>query len=205
MNRRVAVTFTHNHSTYTDLWTSYYSRFFDSLRFIDIDGPIRNDWGATTRNLNEEQEGLFKGYNLILFADVDEFVVPDPEKYKDLGEYLDKVEEDVVRCVGYNVIQMDEPELDLTQPIMKQRSYWSHDPMYNKYVILTKPQVFLNNHNIQNSKEQDSDLFMLHLRDADIKSAVERCEALGRTFDMNEFEKRKATAQPIPNKWKEVL
>jgi len=202
--KRVAVTFVIDHSTYSDFWREYYGRFFDEVRMLNVNESLKHDWGATTHNLNAVQEDLFKEYDLILFADVDEILVPDPEKFADLGEYLDsKWECGSVRCKGYHIIEKptDLP-LDINKPITEQRQVWLHDPMYDKTVIITKPTVYLNNHHTQGEPEPSEDLVMFHLRDADIQSAKDRVSSLGRTFDTGELEYRRSRAIEIPQKWR---
>lgn len=201
--KRVIITFEHDSSTYSGLWREYYSKFFDEVKVVDINDVIREDWAATYSIMNLLQEEYFMKYDMIVYADIDEFLIPDPDKYKDLGDYLDQVREDVVRCTGYNVIQSEqEDELDFSKPILKQRKYWGHDEFYDKYVVLTRPQVYISNHSIDNPRVPVSDLVMVHLRDADIKTAKQRSESLGREYDMNSLKRRREDLTLIPDKYK---
>jgi len=204
MNKSIAVTFTIDNSTYTDLWTKYYEQFVDELKIINVNESLKHDWGATSKNLNEVQAELFKDFGLIVFVDMDEILVPDPEKYTNLRDYLDKVD-GTKRCTGYHVMEMPgEGVLDMSRQITSQRTKWLHDPMYDKTVIITKPTVYLNNHHSEGEPQPDSDLVMFHLRDADIASARGRAESLGRTFDMNELEYRRSRVVDIPEKWRVI-
>lgn len=194
----IAVTFEHDYSDYSKLWRDYYSRFMD-IKVVKIGDMLRSDWGATTKLLNSTQEELFKDHDLILYADVDEILIPNPDKYKDLGEYL-KTVKGVVRCTGYNVMEMEsDAQLDTAKPILSQRKYWSRDDLYDKFVIITTPQVYLNNHHIQNEVPSDSDLIMFHLRDSDIKGAKDRNKKLGVNYDQQALEERRRRAVLIPN------
>lgn len=203
--RMIAVTFEHNHSTYSKLWEEYYGEFMDT-KIIPTGDILKDDWNATTKILNEVQEGLFENYSLILFADVDEFIIPDPNEYKDLGDYLNQVEASVVRATGYNVMEMPEDKpLDFTKPIIGQRTLWSPDVLYNKYVIITKPQKYLNNHQIEFEKDPDPDLILFHLRDADLTSCRQRLAKLGRTLDEGDLANRRQIAQPIPERFMRMI
>lgn len=203
--KRIVVTFEHDHSTYSDLWHNYYSQYFDTLKVVKIGDLLRDDWGGTTKLLNSMQSELFSDYDLIMFVDVDEIVIPDPDKYKDLGEYLDQVDCDVVRCTGYNVIEMPEDKtLDITKPILTQRKYWQHDPMYDKYVIITKPQNYISNHTIKKGCTPDKDLVMFHLRDTDLKTTRERNAKIGHEFNEKDLATRRSQATLIPDKWKTI-
>lgn len=196
----IAITFEHDFSDYSKLWRDYYSRFMD-IKVIKIGDMLRSDWGATTKLLNSSQE-CFKDHDLILYADVDEILIPDPDKYKDLGEYLESIKNPVVRCTGYNVMEMkgDEP-LNMTKPILSQRKYWERDDIYDKFVIITEPQVYLNNHHIQNEVARDPDLVMFHLRDSDITGARARNNKLGVNYDYQAMLERRQRATLIPNKY----
>jgi len=200
---RIAVTFTIENSTYTDLWKKYYGKFFDKLELVDTGELLKHDWGATTKLLNDMQEELLRDYDLILFADVDEIIVPDPDVYKDLGEYLDRMSQPSARCTGYNVVEMDgDADLDLSKPILSQRSMWSRDEMYDKTIAITKPTVYLNNHHTAGEVAPDPNLVMLHLRDADIKRAKERLKTLGRELNVGDLTYRRSIAKLIPEKWR---
>lgn len=198
---RIIVTFTHNKSTYSDFWDNYYRPFFDEVRYIDADSALRNDWGATYHIMNSIQEELFKTYDKVVFTDIDEILVADPDKYKDFGAFLDKAGN--TRATGYNIID-NGTKLDLSKPILKQRENWSYDPLYNKYVILTSPQVYASNHSLVKGFEPNPDLVLMHLRDADVSSAKERLEALGRTFNTRDFEQRRFISKLIPDKWRVI-
>ena len=200
--KQIAVTFEHNHSDLSEVWKNYYSQFMDT-KIVKIGDMLRNDWGATYPLLNSLQPELSKEYDLILFADVDEIIVP--KDFPNLGEYLKQVDKDVVRCTGYNVIQMeDEQPIDLTQPILKQRKFWSRDAMYDKFVIITKPQTYTSNHHIINPVPC-SDLVMLHLRDIDIAMAKERNTKIGANFDMDNVNYRRSIAELIPKKYNGIM
>jgi hypothetical protein len=197
--KAIAVTFEHNHSDLSDIWENYYSQFMDTEK-IPIGDILRNNWAATVGLLNSTQPRLFANYDLILYADVDEIVIPNPDKYKDLGEYLEQVDQPVVRCLGYNVIQLEgEEPIDLTKPILSQRKNWSRDKMYDKFVIITKPQHYTSNHHIENPVPVDPDLFMLHLRDIDIDMAKARNTKVGANFDTENVKYRRSIAEPIPD------
>lgn len=199
----IAVTFTHNNSTYLSKWKDYYGQFMD-LEIINVDEHIRHDWGATVKNLNNTQH-LLDEHKIILYADVDEFIIPNPLKYKDLGEYLEGVEENK-RATGFNIIEREgDLKLDLSKPVLSQRKYWQRDPIYDKTVIITKPTRFYNNHHSENEPRPDSDLVLMHLRDADIQSAIDRLKSLGRTFNSQDLEERIRQSNLIPKPWNEIL
>jgi hypothetical protein len=193
--KKVAVTFEHNHSDLSYIWENYYSQFMDTEK-VQIGDMLRNNWAATYPLLNSLQPALFKKYDLILFADIDEIITPVD---KTLDEYLEEVDQGVVRAIGYNVIQLEgEPPIDLTKPILQQRKHWSRDKMYDKFVIITSPQHYTSNHHIINPVPADPNLILLHLRDIDIDMAKKRNAKIGARFDDSNVEYRRSIAEPIP-------
>lgn len=203
--KMIAVTFEHDYSDFTDLWKKYYSQFMET-KIVKIGDILRHDWGGTTKLLNDLQAELFRDYDIILYADVDEIIVPDPDEYCDLGHYLEFVKGGVVRATGYNVIEMpNDLPLDLTKPILEQRTNWAPDTNYNKTVIITEPTHYLNNHHIANDVAPDPQLILLHLRDADPQGCRERAEKIGSSFNENDFEYRRSIATPIPEKYRGII
>ncbi|KAK3234508.1 hypothetical protein CYMTET_55059 [Cymbomonas tetramitiformis] len=87
------------------------------------------------------------GYANVIFAEDDEFLVPDPDKYpKGLAQYISEfsaqVERDAGvrpwrRAHGFNVKQSgDESVIDRSQPILRQRNFWRvSDPYYCKTML----------------------------------------------------------------------
>ena len=204
--KKILVSFTHDKSTYHEVWNKYYSQFFDDIRIHNIGDRLRADWGANAGIMNQLQPDLFKECDLLMYVDMDEIVIPDPRKYENLGTYISTVTEPVIRCKGFNVIQMPEDDqLDLSKPILKQRQFYSRDELYDKHVIMTEKQQFLNPHHIVNKIEPDKDLIMFHLRDADLKTMKIRCEAMGRRFNSDEFLERRRKVREIPNRYLNLI
>jgi hypothetical protein len=184
------------------MWTNYYNQFADT-QIVDTGDALAQNWGATVKWLNAMQQDLFKSYDTIIFADMDEILVPDPDKYKDLGEYIKNVDKSVIRATGYNIIELPNQEpIDFTKPIIKQRDHWQRDTLYDKYVILKEPQHYTSNHTINNSQAPEEDLVLYHLRDADPTSARERLKAIGRNLNEQDLEYRQSQAVKIPKKWR---
>ena len=110
--RRAAVTLRKSEKPiFLPLWESCYRPYFDKL--IVLDGRVQTTdtdyWAVENfrRDLvNGQLNELHAKYRLIVFTDIDEILVPDPEMYRDLGDYLDRVKHPVVKVTGYHVIEM---------------------------------------------------------------------------------------------------
>lgn len=119
-------------------------------------------------------EGLLEVYDFVIFADVDEFLVPDPAKYSDLREYLaDRRDREVLAPVTLNVVHhVDvEPPIDQDRPILDQRSFAKFVPVMCKPSIKRVPARWSGaSHAIAAPFEIDPALFMLHMKFYDIEA-----------------------------------
>lgn len=122
--------------------------------------------------------GLLHVYDYVVFADADEFLVPDPTLYADLPAFLGAHREDaIIAGLGLNVVHAvnDEDPLDLSRPILEQRSYASFAPLMCKPAAKRVPAPWSSaSHGIRAPYRVDPGLFMLHLKfaDADRLAAV---------------------------------
>lgn len=74
----------------------------------------------------------------MLFTEIDEFVVPRPDRNKDLSQYIEDMQSPYVRCNGWQVVHHPgEPEIDLNLPIMQQRRY-GYKKLYSSKTLLSK-------------------------------------------------------------------
>lgn len=202
MSRAILTSF-YPSSFFIPLWKRYYAPFFNHIRMLELT-PGDFNYQRITDAMNNELPGLLANHDLVMIADIDEIIVPDPEKWRNLGEYLDRVQGQVISCVGYNVIQMPwEPVFDLDIHITAQRSYWQRETIYDKPVITRQAVKFAaGNHTCNAPTVQDPDLVMFHLRDADIRRSFERRMALDNQRSRDDFLQRMKAAEKIPDKWR---
>jgi len=204
MTRAILTAF-YPESFFVPLWQDYYALFFDYACMLTIE-PARFNFAAVTAAMNAKLPELLKYYDLVMVADIDEILVPDPERWRDLGEYLDHSQDEVIRCVGYNVIQMPwQPAFDLEQRITDQRDSWQRDTLYDKPVITRKAIRYTDgNHLCDTASLQDPDLVMFHLRDADIVRTFERRQCLDNGKSKAGLLQRMCQAEPIPTRWRVI-
>lgn len=191
-------------SFFHPLWQQYYAPFFEHVETIPV--PVLHDFGETTARQNRLLADLIQRHDVIMVVDIDEIVVPNPRHYANLGEYLDRLKHDITGCVGYNVIQMPwEPEYNLSKGITQQREYWQRCIQYDKPVITRKLISFSpGGHRCNGDAEQDADLIMFHLRDADIRRSFERRNLIDNMTSRQELMERISQAELIPAEWKVI-
>jgi len=122
-----AFTMVHNEAQLLPVWLSYYQRYFDSLYVLDdrsTDDTIKKckkkykfevvplsqhdfsylEWRVMT--VREQQSKLLSEYDWVLFSDTDEIVIPDPQKFKGLRDYISQLKKDFVSCTGRVVVHL---------------------------------------------------------------------------------------------------
>jgi len=252
--RRAAFTIVHNEPLWLPLWLKHYRRFFAAEDIYVLDHDSTDD---STRDLAGEcivvpvhreaafdhrwlrsvvqdfQAFLLRSHEVVLFAEVDEFIVADPQRYAGLDAYIDQLEGSAVRCSGFNVVQQTgEPALRFDSPLLAQRGYWHPSPYYSKRLISRIPLRWtVGFHEEFNAPEKapDPELLLLHLQRADYDTCLRRHRAsvardwsrydvekgLGsqnRISDPHEFEEwfragpeDDGSREPIPDHIKELL
>ena len=218
---------------YFDLWLRYYKKFFKDIfvlrMFIDPDPCIEEaklkhkfieilDYKSIGMNYERESEAmsefqnkLIKDYDCVVYAQGDEFLVANPDKYKNLGEFLDQNKNYKYHCSGWNVCHLkeEEPPLNLSKTILKQRKYWIYEFGYNKPAITRVPiRYHWGMHKLWDMgdgelhKYKDSDVRLVHLKQADYHIFIKR---LKENNNMDWFSKRMEEKELIPDKWKETF
>lgn len=115
--------------------------------------------------------GLLESYDVVVFTDVDEFLVPDPARHDDLVSYLAaRPDDEVLAPVALNVLHhtgVDEPLRD-DRPVLGQRTLAKLSPVMCKPSIKRKPRRWCaNTHGIRGPYRVDPELAMFHLKFAD--------------------------------------
>jgi hypothetical protein len=137
--------------------------------------PWKQSWGISRVGLgNRIAEGFLTFYDVVIFTDVDEFLVPDPAKYSGLVDYLAaNPEPDVVAPLGVNVLHNPavESELNDTEPILRQRTFVKFAPGMCKPLIkrasVNWSTAF---HGVTVPFSIDPDLLLIHLKYYDLPS-----------------------------------
>ena len=187
------------------VWEKYYLPHFDHAEVIPLDSrkyvPGMATWKHITTLINASLVKMLKDYDLVCVADIDEILVPDPDKYQDFGDYMDRFTGKHTRAIGYNIVQdyEDEP-IDLSKRITDQRTMWSRDRLYDKPVLTRESFLYkIGQHNCTKLVQRDEDLILFHLRDADRQAAWDR-----KRTNVKGYEERYSMACEIPEKWRVI-
>lgn len=188
VNTRAVITITRNENVFLPIWLRYYSQFFNAediyvLDHQSVDGstdcggfnkipvsqPVFGDeWQRDL--VQHHQHELVDQYDVVLYTDVDEIIAPDP-RYCNLGQYIDRFDQDFVTCKGYEIIHLKEHEqpFDSTKPVLTQRSTWYHNPMYSKTLLARVPMLWHPGFHARIDGEENSDpnLYLIHLHRMD--------------------------------------
>lgn len=232
-----------NENILLPLWLKYYSKYFKNIHVLNhnsTDGSVEKahrDFDFTEHKIVNDavynsnqmrkmgingQRMLFDdyGYDVVVFAECDEFILVDPEKYSGLSEFILQMEEDYVYCTGREVLQLDkEAAIDWDRPILAQRSIWWPHPSYHKPVISKVPSDWVIGFHYLRSEQGRAeksplelgeyiksiacpDVYMVHLQKVDWELFSSRGRFKG---DKSQFQIGINEKEEIPEKWKGLL
>ncbi len=118
---------------------------------------------------------LLNTYDVVLRTDVDEFLVPDPLKYSDLADFVEKNTLPYVTAEGIDVLELhDDPVLDSEKPILiHQRRYGMRSTALNKTLLTTRSLKWANGFHGCNVFPRFAGLYNFHMKRVDIKGAID--------------------------------
>lgn len=132
---------------------------------------------AKMRLSNGLASTLLAVYDVVVFVDVDEFIIPDPRHYSGLRDYLTHgPSADVIAPIGLNLVHSPRsaPALDPDLPLLQQRRHVRFAPYMCKPAIKRKPFAWgRGQHGIKAEYAIHRDVFLLHSHYADLDLAVE--------------------------------
>lgn len=192
---KIAVTTcAYNERFLLERWLAYYSKIADSIHVVDHetqDGSIEKamkkfkfsyhamsgpHWDVSTGGLTTEKNkelvrNLLGDYDCIVCPDVDEFIIPDPEKYKNLRDYIGRMKTAYSRCDGHALVEtIGEPPIDWDKPLLEQRKYWRWEEQLCKPIVTKIPLDWSAGKHALISGEMlkpDKDLVLIHLKEMD--------------------------------------
>lgn len=211
-----AFTIVQNESYFLDMWVKHYSKTIPKrdLYILDHDSKTKDSLETIERHkengVNVEkvhndfsfdhnwlkgtvqsfQEKLLDSYDVVLFAEADEIIMPRPDRHHyGLKPYVMERFKDknisMLTCLA-KLVHHDhpnEPDLDLSRPFFDQRFKWCEDKRrvsYNKCLICKVPLKWDAGFHLlaggMPSPPIDHDLFLIHLHYMDYRMCKKRHE-----------------------------
>lgn len=139
---------------------------------VGVVRPETDDVGWMLHTVMAYQKELLQRYDRVVFAEVDEFLCPDPHVWPTLKDYLKSNNDVIVTATGYDILgTWDAPPLDPGMPVMSQRG-WKRNDKYSKTLIASVPLSWeVGFHAVQppvTCRDPDLYLFHLHYCDKDV-------------------------------------
>ena len=201
------LTYVHNEHFMLPIFLRYYLRHFKAsdvyiLDHVSSDNSTDNLGDANVIKLNyrayfphvylaQKMSNytaalLRNGYECVLLSEIDDMMAPNPAIYPHgLKQYLRAFQRDpareTTRVSGYHMVHVHphEPDLDWSAPLLAQRGWWRHDPMYDKPLLTKRPLHWNIGLHWLLDKVQvpiDPDFRLVHLHFIDLAHCVEHLE-----------------------------
>lgn len=196
--RLAAVTMAYNEPVWAGVWARFYSRQVGAencflLDHGSDDGSTEGlevhvermarsalDENARATTVSAVVAELLRSYDAVVHSDVDELVLADPSRYRDLLEFAEAVPGLVVTAAGLDVQHLpgEEPPLDVRRPIGEQRHWVRFSAAMCKPSFVRRPVRWMPGFHRCDAEMAVDGLYLLHLRYADLGLGLQR---LGRT------------------------
>ena len=194
--KTAVITFTYNENINLPIWIRYYGRNFrahnlfvadrgsndgsvEDLASVNVIRLPRNEFDEhhKTDFISSFHRSLLNFYETVIITDCDELIVPDPDLFPNLKEYVEQLQFDYVNCVGIDILHIIDREipLDLKEPILSQRSFGRFHSPECKPLIAKVPMNWLPGFHSSNKPPNfDQRLFLFHTKLMDYNIAMAR-------------------------------
>lgn len=191
-----AVTFVYNEKVNLPIWIDYYGKQFghenlfiidrsstdgstDGLQHVNLMRIPRDEFDedAKTNLMSSMHSALTSSYDAVIVTDCDEMLVPDPNLYGGLADYIEKFDGDYVNAMGIDVVHIlsQERPLSADKPILSQRSVGRFHSPECKQLLSRSPTKWLPGlHSSSKKPAFDKNLILFHLKLMDYGHAVGR-------------------------------
>ncbi|MGC5747780.1 glycosyltransferase family 2 protein [Gluconobacter sp. NFX36] len=133
-----------------------------------------------TRSIGKFCESLLEWYDSVIYVDVDELLLPDPDIFPSLTHFAQANTRPVVTATGLDVIHLPESEapLDYTRLVSVQRQHVRFSSAMCKPVLIRAAITWAPGSHCcaEIAPEMGAPLFLFHLRYADLSSGLRRLE-----------------------------
>lgn len=200
------------------IWLRYYSKYFSKQDIYVIDNDTTD--GSTERldckvlqahhefawddpwmtsTICRVQRELLLRYKYVLYTDIDEFIIPHPDYYQGLTDYIQRFDRKCVQTISYTICHdyKNESDIDLNKPILSQRKLWVFmGDLWGKTCLSKIPIDWeCGQHSCKQNEPRniDNKLYLVHLAMMDInicqKRRLDRInEKIGKLFGKHVLE-----------------
>src|SRR5439155_461075 len=194
---RIAImTMVYNEHTNLPVWLRHYRRTAPTANLFVIDHS--SDDGSTallpgvtriplprhelderdrTFLINSLQQGFLRYYDIVIYTDCDELLVPNPARSAALDAYLLDQPYSYASPVGINVLHIAdiEPRIDFARPLLSQRRYGQFQsslckPLVTRVAVTWEPGF----HSCNRPPNIDKSLYLFHIKKIDKDEALRR-------------------------------
>nr|WP_294525623.1 glycosyltransferase family 2 protein [uncultured Rhodopila sp.] len=196
-----AVTMTYNESHFMPIWAKYYGGLFgpENCYVIDhgSDDGSTSDLGGMNilriprspkHNLKRANfisnfvSSLLEWHDTVLYTDIDEMLVPDPDVYTSLVDFCDRMQHPAVTAIGMNIHHVpEEPPIQEGYPVLEQRRWGRFLFSMCKPLVTRVPIKWVPGFHTANHPMVFDNLYLFHLHDYDDATTIRR---LAMTRDM---------------------
>lgn len=190
------VTMVYNENIHLPIWLKHYRRMAPNAALFVIDHS--SDDGSTDNlagvhrillprdRLDEDdrvffigalQQGLLRYYEVVIYTDCDELLVPDPARSASLEAHLGRSRYPYASPVGINVIHdiNSEPAIDFSRPLLRQRRYGQFHSHMCKPLVSRIPLAWeAGFHVCDRPVNIDRALYLFHIKQIDQDQALQR-------------------------------
>jgi hypothetical protein len=185
----------YNEPEYLKIWSNYYGRQVgidncfvidhgsddectNPYRFLNIIRTPRSpqDEERRVKTISDFVGFLLHHYDVVLYTDVDEILVPNPNLYRGLKHFCEEMKEDVVTAIGLNVHHLfeSEEEIDIEQPILIQRPWVRMVSPMCKPLITKRPIIWGRGFHSSDYPTIFGEIYLFHLRYFDLNIGLRR-------------------------------
>jgi hypothetical protein len=137
--------------------------------------PQDND--RRTAMISDIVSALLNHYAHVAYVDVDELLVADPDRHASLVDYADTVASDAITSIGIEIVHgAGEAPLDGRRGIGEQRGHGIFSSSMCKTSLVGKRPTWAPGFHAHAGAPQFDELYLFHLRHADLDQALERLE-----------------------------
>ncbi len=197
--RICAITMNYNDDFHLENWINYYGKELSEKNLIIIDHSSDNN---SLRKIKQKEcsvinlprdhfddsqradfisgiaSSILKYYDVVIYTDCDEILIPDPRKYTGLSDFFSKNKQECYTCIGLNVFNeiYEESRYNSDIPLFEQRKYVRFFSPMCKTLAVTKPVHWYGGFHGSDIETDfgDYSLFMFHMREVDFSQKLRR-------------------------------